>query len=130
MSTDPGFGTAFTVTDLNAAIDFDFPAAPVLLVQSSQNIGSAGLGGPLDVTIPGAYDFRLTVLDGDTALARTAMRVIVGQVSEPMTLSLLGSGLLLLGVQRAPAPPGLSGAIRNGGPLVAVSASMPLAPKR
>ncbi len=84
-STDPGFGTAFTVTDLNAAIDFNFPAAPVLLVQSSQNIGSAGLGGPLDVTIPGVYDFRLTVLDGDTALARTAMRVIVGQVSEPMT---------------------------------------------
>ncbi len=128
MSTDPGFGTAFTVTDLNAAFDFNFPAAPVLLVQSSQNVGSAGLGGPLDVTIPGVYDFRLT--DGDTALARTAMRVIVGQVSEPMTLSLLGSGLLLLGVQRAPAPPGLNGAIRNGGPLVAVSASMPLAPKR
>lgn len=59
------------------------------------------MGGPLDVTIPGVYDFRLTVLDSDTALARTGMRVIVGQVAEPMTLSLLGSGLLLLGVQRA-----------------------------
>ncbi len=70
VSTDSGFGTAFTVTDLNAAIDFNFPAAPALLVQSSQNIGSAGLGGPLDVTIPGVYDFRLTVQDGDNALAR------------------------------------------------------------
>lgn len=70
MSTDPGFGTAFTVTDLNAAIEFKFPVAPVLLVQSSRNIRSAGLGGPLDVAIPGVYDFRVTVLDGDTALGR------------------------------------------------------------
>ncbi len=77
------------------------------------------MGGPLDVTIPGVYDCRLTVLDGDTPPARTAMGDRRPGVGTDDTL--------LLGVQRAPAPPGLSGAIRNGGPLVA---SMPLAPNR
>lgn len=105
LDTDPSFATSFVATDLNAAATAGGVGSgdPIVLLQSSQNIGFGVFGGPLDPNVPGVYDFRLTVIDptNDKELAQVSMQVKVGEIP-PIGGSILpidSAALLLAGTQ-------------------------------
>lgn len=104
VDTDPSFATSFVSTDINAAATLaGVPAgSPILLSQTSQNIGFGVFGGPLDPTIPGVYNFRLTVSDptDSSIVAQVEIQVKVGEfVIGGEIIPLQTTSLLLAGIQ-------------------------------